>query len=243
MSNAHRIVIVGVDYSDLCIPALDQALGMLALAARNGPGAVLIPLLVLPEEPASNADATQQRERIARAKANLSRLVNARASRLSLAPPLIIPRVRFGDPAATLLEEARQPDVDLVAVGTHARRGLAHLLIGSVAEEVMRGAPCSVLVARAAEPPTILDQHLPLDLGPIQGIGAEIDHVTEAEPPAAQVLSEPHIDAGRVVLHVLDTATGQSFSCYFSDSSTVVVEPLEREWVPQPSPAARARVI
>jgi len=247
MSAAHQTVLVGVDYSDLCIPALDQALRIVAPAAGNGAGAALIPLLVLPEEPASNADniATQQQERIARAKINLSHLVKARASRLGLTPPPTLPRVRFGDPAANILDEARQSGADLIAVGTHGRRGLAQLLMGSVAEGVVRGAACSVLVARAAEQPTVfeLDQHLPLELGPVEGTDDEIDHVTEAEPEAAQVLGEPHIDAGQVVLHVLDTATGQTFSCCFSDSSTIVIEPLERDWVPPPSPASRARAM
>jgi hypothetical protein len=86
------------------------------------------------------------------------------------------------------------------------------------------------------------DQHLPLELGAVEGTDDEIDQLTEADPESVQPLSEPHIDAGQVVMHMLDTATGQTFVCWFSDPSTVVVEPLGREWVPHPSPAARARV-
>jgi hypothetical protein len=56
------------------------------------------------------------------------------------------------------------------------------------------------------------------------------------------VLTEPHLDAGRVVLHVLDVTSGQVFECVFDGADSVRVEPLEGEWVPAPSSAARARV-
>ncbi|HWO10728.1 MAG TPA: hypothetical protein VNN80_14645 [Polyangiaceae bacterium] len=59
---------------------------------------------------------------------------------------------------------------------------------------------------------------------------------------AETVVREPHIDAGRVVLHVLDTPTGQVFACAFDDLASVSVEPLEGGWVPAPSSDARARV-
>jgi nucleotide-binding universal stress UspA family protein len=43
---------------------------------------------------------------------------------------------------------AHDPAIDLIVVGTHGRTGLARILMGSVAEKVVRHAPCSVLVAR-----------------------------------------------------------------------------------------------
>jgi nucleotide-binding universal stress UspA family protein len=48
---------------------------------------------------------------------------------------------------------ADKEDVDLIVVSTHGRTGLAHLLIGSVAEKVVRHAPCPVLTVRAPKPP------------------------------------------------------------------------------------------
>lgn len=246
MPHTPRTVIVGVDYSDLCIPAVEEALRIVSPTTGGGRG-VLIPLLVLPDEPATTVDnlAPDQQDRIARAKLHLVRLVGDRASHLGLTPARIVPRVRFGDPAANILREARDSAADLIAVGTHGRRGLPHLLLGSVAEEVARRAPCSVLVVRRTAPVTVLeaDPHLPLELGSVEGTDDEIDQLTEAPPQTVQLLSAPHIDAGRVILYVLDTATGQTFVCSFSDSSTVLVEPLEREWVPHPSPAARARAM
>ena len=40
---------------------------------------------------------------------------------------------------------ARDKNIDLIVIGTHGRTGLAHMIIGSVAEKVVRKAPCPVL--------------------------------------------------------------------------------------------------
>lgn len=58
----------------------------------------------------------------------------------------ITPCVRSGDPASTIVHEAQAWDADLVVVGTHGRRGAARMFLGSVAETVLRNAPCAVLV-------------------------------------------------------------------------------------------------
>lgn len=50
-----------------------------------------------------------------------------------------------------ILDAARDNNVDLIIVGTHGRSGLAHLLLGSTAERVIRHAPCPVLVVRERE--------------------------------------------------------------------------------------------
>ena len=56
--------------------------------------------------------------------------------------------VRFGDPAEEITELARSANVDIVAMATHGQTGLRHLLLGSVAERVVRTAPCPVLTLR-----------------------------------------------------------------------------------------------
>ncbi len=57
---------------------------------------------------------------------------------------------RRGAVAPTLVEIAEQRAVDLIGMGTHGRRGVRRALFGSVAEEVLRTAPCPVLTTRAA---------------------------------------------------------------------------------------------
>lgn len=57
--------------------------------------------------------------------------------------------VRLGYAAETITSYARNEGVDLIVFGTHGRTGLSHLVLGSVAEKVVRTAPCPVFVARA----------------------------------------------------------------------------------------------
>ncbi len=58
---------------------------------------------------------------------------------------------REGDPAEVIADEARHCAADLLALGTHGRSGLAHLLLGSTAERVVQHAPCPVLTLRRGE--------------------------------------------------------------------------------------------
>jgi nucleotide-binding universal stress UspA family protein len=53
-----------------------------------------------------------------------------------------------GDPAAEIVRYASEAGLDLIVMGTHGRTGTDRLLMGSVAEKVLRDAPCSVLVVK-----------------------------------------------------------------------------------------------
>ena len=54
----------------------------------------------------------------------------------------------LGPPAKSIVERAKENGADLIVMGTHGRSGLGHLLIGSVAERVVRTAACPVLTTR-----------------------------------------------------------------------------------------------
>ena len=56
-----------------------------------------------------------------------------------------------GNPFLGIIEVARKHGVDLIVMGTHGRTGLAHVLVGSVAEKVVRKAPCPVLTVKHPE--------------------------------------------------------------------------------------------
>ena len=56
-----------------------------------------------------------------------------------------------GLPAAQILDFAERDASDLIVMGTHGRTGIRHALIGSVAERVLRRAPCPVLTVKAAQ--------------------------------------------------------------------------------------------
>ncbi|HXE41607.1 MAG TPA: universal stress protein [Candidatus Baltobacteraceae bacterium] len=56
--------------------------------------------------------------------------------------------VRYGVEAAEIVNAAKKSEVDVIILSTHGRTGRAHSLVGSVAEDVVRMAPCPVLVVR-----------------------------------------------------------------------------------------------
>jgi len=54
-------------------------------------------------------------------------------------------------PADSIVDYAKAADIDVIVIGTHGRRALARLLLGSVAERVVRTSPCPVLTVRHPE--------------------------------------------------------------------------------------------
>ena len=58
-----------------------------------------------------------------------------------------------GDPAESIVEAAIAESVDLIVVGSHGRRGVDRLVMGSVSEQVVRTSPVPVVVARGPGPP------------------------------------------------------------------------------------------
>ncbi len=63
-------------------------------------------------------------------------------------------------PAEAIVNFARQSNIDLIVMGTHGRGGVAHLVMGSVSERVVRTAPCPVLTVRHPEHEFVLPDAL-----------------------------------------------------------------------------------
>jgi nucleotide-binding universal stress UspA family protein len=57
--------------------------------------------------------------------------------------------LQSGAPGSAILDGARAAEADLIVMGTHGRRGFSHLVSGSVAEAVLRQAPCPVLTIKS----------------------------------------------------------------------------------------------
>jgi nucleotide-binding universal stress UspA family protein len=62
------------------------------------------------------------------------------------------PRVRRGDAALEIVREAQEWGADLLVLGTHGRRGVERMFLGSVAETVLQRAPCAALVVPPLRP-------------------------------------------------------------------------------------------
>lgn len=59
--------------------------------------------------------------------------------------------IHIGKPASEIVRTAKEWPADMIVIGSHGRKGIERALFGSVAEAVMRHAPCPVLVIRARE--------------------------------------------------------------------------------------------
>jgi universal stress protein A len=81
---------------------------------------------------------------IGEARARLAEL----EARCRIAAVPVTSEVVVGRPAPGIAEEAKARGTDLIVMGTHGRSGFAHLMLGSVAERVLRMAPCPVLTVR-----------------------------------------------------------------------------------------------
>ena len=61
----------------------------------------------------------------------------------------------MGPAAEKIIEAAKDKDADMIVMATHRRTGLSHALMGSVAEKVVRQAPCPVLTIRPKAEPLV----------------------------------------------------------------------------------------
>jgi universal stress protein A len=62
--------------------------------------------------------------------------------------------IRAGVTHEVVCKVAEEAGANLIVMATHGRRGLGHVILGSVTERVLRDAPCPVLVVRPPAPPT-----------------------------------------------------------------------------------------
>jgi nucleotide-binding universal stress UspA family protein len=133
-------VLAPVDLSPASAGALRSGLDLLAQA--GAPAAAEILFVLNPIERDGSIQFTP--EQVARfAGEELHRFVD---TQLPASATVLERRVRTGYPREEILAEINDAPTDLVLLGTHGRSGLERLLIGSVAADVLREAPCSVLV-------------------------------------------------------------------------------------------------
>lgn len=90
-----------------------------------------------------------ERERI---EQNLRQYLEGIAERLRPVTQKIKTVVRFGQPAEEILQYTEEVGADLIAMCTHGRSGLSRWVYGSVADKVLRGAECPVLLVRVRPP-------------------------------------------------------------------------------------------
>jgi nucleotide-binding universal stress UspA family protein len=98
---------------------------------------------------------TIMRDSEAHAKHHLSGIVSEQFHNVSK----IHEYIRRGEPSQEIIRFAEEEDVDLIVMATHGRTGLAHVLLGSIAERVVRHSPVPVLTVKPDEMRMSLSHH------------------------------------------------------------------------------------
>jgi nucleotide-binding universal stress UspA family protein len=145
-----RRILCPVDFSDCSRRALDHAMAMARWYGSKVTALHVYPLppvAAAPTGPIIFEPMLLTVEMRAQLASELKRLLLAEA-----APGVETDVVLLeGGAAAGILEQAARTAADLIVMGTHGRSGVAHFFVGSVAERVVRSAPCPVFTVRDAE--------------------------------------------------------------------------------------------
>ena len=139
-------ILVPLDGSMLAEAALTTACNF---AARDGAAISLVraaEVMALPGADIVEAQVTAVREAEEYLAAVVRRLEDRGIRRVET-------HVWYGPAAAAIVEAASAQKADLIVMGTHGRSGLGRLVLGSVAESVLRGATIPILVVRADRAP------------------------------------------------------------------------------------------
>ena len=144
MASLFRRIVVPHDFSTHADHALAVATEL--AAARRGRVVVLHVIVPYPATPLAVADPVPMIVPTELVKPTRERLEQAVRKRFPRRARMFDCRVVIGDPAQEIVDAGRR--ADSIVMSTAGRTGLAHLLIGSVAEKVVRHATCPVLTLR-----------------------------------------------------------------------------------------------
>ena len=144
-------IVVGVDYSDQSARAFAAALD-LALYRDSQIYAVAVAEGHAPGRPAKESAEMEQTFH-EEAQRTLDRWIGSQLDELEKSGGKLNRRriaavIDFGKPADAVLAMADDVQADLIVVGTHGKKGLGRLVVGSVAQDAVRRAHCPVLVTR-----------------------------------------------------------------------------------------------
>jgi len=143
MAFPYRRILTPVEFDEVS----ESAMGTAARMAAENEGTVfvlhVVPMVMAPTGMPNYVDIYKDQEKIARQK--LEAIVQRRpAAKYELL-------TRIGDPSHEILAAERRLAADLIVLATHGRRGVRRMLLGSVAEAVLREATCPVLTVHRGE--------------------------------------------------------------------------------------------
>jgi nucleotide-binding universal stress UspA family protein len=142
-----RKILVPTDFSDHASEALELAVDVAKRyeAIIHLLHVVQVPAYTLPDGVVvAGADVM-----LTLSEASAKGLAAAKAEAERLGAGRVTVQSTIGVPFTDIIRVARDEKADLIVMGTHGRTGLAHALLGSVAEKLVRKAPCAVLTVRS----------------------------------------------------------------------------------------------
>jgi nucleotide-binding universal stress UspA family protein len=140
MTTTPKLVLVATDFSQGSDEALEAAIG---LAQRSSAPLEILHVLELNAEPFPfGGSYYSERGPLI---AFIDRELAHRVDRAGAAGVVATGKMIEGSAAVEILQRARDIGADLIVVGTHGRKGLAHVVLGSVAQQVVQRSRCPVL--------------------------------------------------------------------------------------------------
>jgi nucleotide-binding universal stress UspA family protein len=134
-------ILVTTDFSDFSIAALEYAFAMATVHEAS------VHLLYVVDPRARYALGKGSRsaaDHEQTARVSMQQFINDTIDEFTVVTPVI----RSGVPADEIAQYAREEQIDLIVMATHGRTGLAHALIGSIAEKVIRSSTVPVFVVK-----------------------------------------------------------------------------------------------
>lgn len=147
-SGPYKHSAASVDLGEPMVPVLEWTIRLAPADAIDVAHSYEVPHKALLIRGGLSDEELREQRKAAKAEARdrLNQELEAAAAALQVEPGTFRPVLKSGDPRRTIPQWVGQTKVDLVALGTHARGPLAHAVLGSVAEELIRLIPCDTLV-------------------------------------------------------------------------------------------------
>ncbi len=151
MSTRIKKILCPTDFSENSEHALKYALALATLSQADLQLFHVVEPITYPQSTEFFEPVLDEVELMMKMETAFQQQLEDQVTTLKAQYPKIKGKLVTGNTFLEIIQAARDDDVDMIVMGTHGRTGLAHVLIGSVAERVVREAPCPVLTVKHPE--------------------------------------------------------------------------------------------
>ena len=191
MSFPFRRILSPVDFDDNSLAALEVS----AQVARQNDGTVLlfhvVPMMIAPTAMPVYIDIYKGQEETAKEKLRQMAAKHLQGIKYELL-------THVGEPAGAIIRTAKRSAADVIVMATHGRRGFSRVMLGSIAEMVLRESPCPVLGVRRGEPDKNLVARW-MSSSPVTATPDEKLSTVQARMHEGNFRCAPVLDNGRLV--------------------------------------------